>query len=93
LRKLYDNNQLVFRYCSETGEYAEGRFPENPNGALHDIAGICSPNGTVFGLMPHPERACYGWQLPDWTREEIIPRYGDGWLLFESMVEYLQEKV
>ena len=30
-------------------------YPWNPNGSQHDIAGICSPSGTVFGLMPHPE--------------------------------------
>ena len=92
LEKLYDNNQLVFRYCSETGEYADGSYPTNPNGAFHDIAGICSPSGTIFGLMPHPERAYYGWQLPDWTRRETISRYGDGRLVFESMVKYLKER-
>jgi len=89
LRRLYDNDQLVFRYCDEKGEYAEGRHPVNPNGAFNDIAGICSPDGTVFGLMPHPERAYYGWQLPDWTRRERAPEYGDGRLIFESMTEYL----
>ncbi len=90
LKRLYDNDQLVFRYCSETGEYAEGAYPENPNRAFHDIAGICDPSGTIFGLMPHPERAYYGWQLPDWTRREILPEYGDGQSILESMVEYLE---
>jgi len=89
LQGLYDNDELVFRYCNERGEYAEGRYPVNPNGAFHDIAGICSPDGTVFGLMPHPERAYYGWQLPDWTKREHAPKYGDGRLIFESMTEYL----
>jgi phosphoribosylformylglycinamidine synthase I len=91
LEKLYDDDQLVFRYCNEEGEYAEGIFPVNPNGAFHDIAGICDPTGTVFGLMPHPERAFYGWQLPDWTKTENMPKYGDGRLVFESMVEYLRK--
>lgn len=89
LKRLYDGDQLVFRYCDEDGTYAEGRYPINPNGAFHDVAGICSPSGTVFGLMPHPERAYYGWQLPDWTKENEIPKYGDGRLIFESMVEHL----
>lgn len=39
----------------------EGRvafsYAENPNGSVHDIAGILSPNGRVLGMMPHPERA------------------------------------
>ena len=92
LKRLYTNDQLVLRYCDEAGKYAEGEYPINPNGAFHDIAGICDPNGTILGLMPHPERAYYGWQLPDWTKREAISRYGDGRLIFESMVEYLKEK-
>jgi len=92
LKKLYENDQLVFRYCTKEGDYADGEFPINPNGAFHDIAGICNPAGTVFGLMPHPERAFYGWQLPDWTKTETLPQYGDGKQVFESMVEYLKKR-
>jgi phosphoribosylformylglycinamidine synthase len=29
----------------------------NPNGSLHDIAGIANEQGNVVGLMPHPEHA------------------------------------
>lgn len=29
----------------------------NPNGSLRDIAGICSADGRIAGLMPHPEHA------------------------------------
>jgi phosphoribosylformylglycinamidine synthase len=89
LKKLYENDQLVFRYCTENGEYAKGRYPINPNGSLHDIAGICNLNGNVFGLMPHPERAFYGWQHPDWTSRLGLEEYGDGRLIFESMLEYV----
>jgi phosphoribosylformylglycinamidine synthase I len=92
LNRLYDNDQLVFRYCDRAGEYAEGEYPINPNGAFHDIAAICNPNGTILGLMPHPERAYYSWHLSDWTRRESISKYCDGRLIFESMVEYLEEK-
>jgi len=92
LRRLYENDQLVFRYCSEDGEYADGMFPINPNGAFHDIAGICDSTGTILGLMPHPERAYYGWQQPDWTKREHVPKYGDGKLIFESITEYLRKR-
>jgi len=92
LQKLYENDQLVFRYCTSDGEYGDGNFPINPNGAFHDIAGVCDPTGTIFGLMPHPERAYYGWQQPDWTKRERAPKYGDGKLIFESMAEYLMKK-
>jgi phosphoribosylformylglycinamidine synthase len=92
LNKLLENDQIVLRYCTENGDYAEGRYPDNPNGSFYDIAGICDPEGTVFGLMPHPERAYYGWQLPDWTRMSKPPKYGDGRLIFESVVQYITRK-
>lgn len=91
LEKLYENDQLVFRYCDEKGVCADGRYPINPNGAFNDIAGICDPSGTIFGLMPHPERAYYGVQLPNWTAMKEIPRYASGKLIFESMIEYLEK--
>jgi phosphoribosylformylglycinamidine synthase I len=92
LETLYENDQLVFRYCNKDGEYAEGSFPVNPNGSFHDIVGICNPEGTIFGLMPHPERSFYWWQQPDWTGRERMPQYGDGKLIFESLVSYLEKK-
>jgi len=92
LKKLIDNDQLVFRYCTKDGEPANGEFPTNPNGAYYDIAGICNPSGTVFGLMPHPERAFYGWHLPDWTKTENVPEYADGKLVFESVMDYLKKR-
>jgi phosphoribosylformylglycinamidine synthase len=92
LDRLCEDDQLVFRYCTEEGEYAGGKFPVNPNGSYHDIAGICNPEGTVFGLMPHPERAFYWWQQADWTRRERMGEYGDGKLIFESLIAYLEKK-
>jgi phosphoribosylformylglycinamidine synthase I len=92
LQKLIDNDMMVFRYCDENGEVADGTYPANPNGAFHDIAGICNREGTIFGLMPHPERAMYWWQQPDWTRQTQIAQYGDGKLVVESLLEYLTKK-
>ncbi|MCS7096099.1 MAG: phosphoribosylformylglycinamidine synthase subunit PurQ [Candidatus Bathyarchaeota archaeon] len=92
LKRLIENDQLVFRYCTKEGVEAGGKYPYNPNGSLYDIAGICSPEGTVLGLMPHPERAFYWWQLPDWTRQSFMPQYGDGKLLFESIINHLEKK-
>jgi len=92
LKKLYENDQLVFRYSSLEGEHAEGRFPVNPNGAFHDIAGICDSTGTILGLMPHPERAYYGWQQPNWTQRNHVPKHGDGKLIFDSVIQYLTKK-
>lgn len=92
LDRLIENDQVVFRYCDEGGSPANGRYPENPNGSIDDIAGICDSTGLIFGLMPHPERSYYGWQLPDWTSREKLPHYADGRLIFESVLEYLRSK-
>ncbi|MGL5078368.1 MAG: phosphoribosylformylglycinamidine synthase subunit PurQ [Waterburya sp.] len=54
LKALEDNNQVLFRYCSPTGEV---NTEYNPNGSLNNIAGIINQQGNVLGMMPHPERA------------------------------------
>ena len=92
LDKLLENDQLVFRYCSEDGESAQGRFPINPNGSFSDIAGICDSTGTIFGLMPHPERAYYAWQQPEHAGTDERGKYADGRLIFDSVVDYLVKK-
>ena len=90
LKRLVDNDQIVFRYCDEKGAYADGRYPDNPNGSLSDIAGICNPDGNVFGLMPHPERAYYSWQMNGST---YAGRYGNGRKIFESVVVSIRDKL
>ncbi len=55
LDQLRREDRVVFRYCDEHGEVTEAA---NPNGARNSIAGICSRERNVIGLMPHPERAC-----------------------------------
>lgn len=55
LDNLYTNNQIIYKYCNENGEITAAA---NPNGTTDNIAGICNENRNVFGMMPHPERAC-----------------------------------
>jgi phosphoribosylformylglycinamidine synthase subunit PurQ / glutaminase len=55
LKKINENKQVVFRYCNAAGEVD---VDSNPNGAINNIAGICNEGRNVFGMMPHPERAC-----------------------------------
>jgi phosphoribosylformylglycinamidine synthase len=93
LEKLYENDMTVFRYCNENGKAADGIYSTNPNGSFHDIAGICNREGTIFGLMPHPERAFYWWQQPNWTRQQCLGQFGDGKLIFESLVDHLTKKL
>jgi phosphoribosylformylglycinamidine synthase I len=54
LNQLESKNQVIYRYCDETGKVTEA---SNPNGALRNIAGICNEDRNIFGMMPHPERA------------------------------------
>ena len=54
LARLRDNGQVIFRYCSYSGETGPSN---NFNGSADNIAGICNERRNVVGLMPHPERA------------------------------------
>ena len=75
LRELNERQQILLRYCDATGRIV----PEaNPNGSVENIAGICNRERNVFGLMPHPDRAC----------EERLGS-SDGVRIFESMLESL----
>jgi phosphoribosylformylglycinamidine synthase len=91
LRKLEENDQIVFCYARRDGSLAKGKYPENPNGSIADIAGICSPSGTIFGLMPHPERAFHRITYPDWTRTGLEGE-GDGFVIFKNLVDYVVER-
>ncbi|MBO9619257.1 MAG: phosphoribosylformylglycinamidine synthase subunit PurQ [Niabella sp.] len=55
LDQLKANGQIIFRYCDEKGNETAA---SNPNGAIDNIAGITNEGRNVFGMMPHPERAC-----------------------------------
>jgi len=55
LKSLENNNQVVFRYCSDKG-MIENEY--NPNGSVNNIAGLINKRGNILGLMPHPERCC-----------------------------------
>jgi phosphoribosylformylglycinamidine synthase len=75
LAKLNREGRVLLRYCDERGTTSEAG---NPNGSVQNIAGICNRARNVFGLMPHPERAC-------------DPRLGsiDGRVIFRSVLETL----
>ena len=53
LSRLEQSGQVVFRYCDADGRVVPSA---NPNGSLHNIAGIVNMRGNVLGMMPHPER-------------------------------------
>lgn len=85
IRRLIDAGQVVYRYAGSRGGLP--CYPEDPNGSVDNIAGICDGSGRVFGLMPHPERFVVFHQHPRWTRDKRSGE-GDGLRLFRRAVGY-----
>lgn len=73
LAMLEAERRVIFRYANSAGEATD---QANPNGALANIAGICSEGRNVVGLMPHPERAC-----------QLAVGSADGLVILESAVK------
>jgi phosphoribosylformylglycinamidine synthase len=90
---LWDTDQVAFVYAREDGSPAAGQFPDNPNGSIDDIAGVCDATGLVFGLMPHPERFVTAVQHPAWTRRGGSEKIGDGLAIFMNAVKRVQQGV
>jgi phosphoribosylformylglycinamidine synthase subunit PurQ / glutaminase len=78
LQQLQKQDQIVFRYCNESGKVTQ---EANPNGSLDNIAGICNEGRNVLGMMPHPDR----------SSEELLGS-SDGLKIFESMVGALASR-
>jgi phosphoribosylformylglycinamidine synthase subunit PurQ / glutaminase len=75
LRELNVRKQVLLRYCDAEGKITAAA---NPNGSVENIAGICNRERNVFGLMPHPDRAC-----------ETRLGSSDGRKIFQSMLHSL----
>jgi len=91
LASLKSQGQLVLRYRALPGTEVEGNgqvpFPDNPNGSMANVAGVCDESGRVLGLMPHPERHIDHTHHPRWTRGQG-QQPGDGMQLFLNAVAY-----
>jgi phosphoribosylformylglycinamidine synthase len=55
LEEIEKNNQVLYSYCDEKGLV---HIDHSPNGSINSIAGISNKERNIFGMMPHPERAC-----------------------------------
>lgn len=75
MQSIYDNDQILFKYCDEDGNVSEA---VNPNGSIDNIAGITNKGKNVFGMMPHPERAA----------DDNLSNT-DGKLFFESILAHI----
>lgn len=78
LRDLNERRQVIVRYATADGQIDASA---NPNGSVENIAGICNREGNVFGLMPHPDRAC-----------EARLGSTDGLKVFQSMIETIESR-
>lgn len=83
IRKIESQHQVVLSYARNGA--GTMHYPENPNGSMEAIAGICDPTGRIFGLMPHPERFVRAGQHPNWRREDIKPY---GLKIFQNAIDY-----
>ena len=97
-KNMAKNKQIAFTYTK--GEMCKYQnLKANPNGAMHDIAGVLGYNGRVLGLMPHPERAMFFHQMPNWQlkKEELLrkkkklPTDGPGLILFKNAINYFKK--
>jgi len=88
LEKVEEDNLVAFRYIDAKGK-ATQKYPENPNGSLNAIAGICDTTGRILGLMPHPERFVKIEQHPNWRRLKISR--AQGLPIFENMIKYINK--
>lgn len=91
-RALRENGHVALSYARADGSPADGAFPDNPNGSIDDIAGVCDITGLVFGLMPHPERFVRSFQHPSWTRCPPAAE-GVGLRVFRNAVQFVQTAV
>jgi len=95
LRELARKRQIALKYYNgESSTYQH--LPANPTGTISNIAGITDKSGRILGLMPHPERAVFFTQRPDWPllREQYIrahmpvPTFGPGMAIFRNAMNY-----
>ena len=82
LKKLHEMNLITLSYDPNI-------YPNNPNGALEGIAGICDPSGRIFGLMPHPECHVMRYHHPHWTRNSEPKE--NGLKIFKNGVDYVRK--
>ena len=90
IARIERENLVALRYCDASGS-TECGFPDNPNGSINNIAGICDPTGRIFGLMPHPEAFLSPYNAPDWQERKLrgeLPAEGEGIAFFRNAVEY-----
>jgi len=91
LQQLEKNHLTVVKYADAELNPTMG-YPDNPNGSINGIAGICDLSGRLFGLMPHPEAYVHYTHHPRWTREKL-PEEGMGLWLYQNAIRFIREEL
>lgn len=89
LSEISRENLITVQYADEHMNPCMD-YPENPNGSVSAIAGICDRSGRIFGLMPHPEAYIHPTNHPAWTRLGNLPEQSEGMAIFENAVAFLR---
>ena len=92
LGEIKDGNMDTLFYADETSMPTMA-YPDNPNGSIEAVAGICDKTGRIFGLMPHPEAFTKSTNHPSWTRMKGLAKKGEGMAIFENAVSFLKDIV
>ena len=92
LKQLKTKGQIVVQYSDEHCGASIMTYPENPNGSVDGIAGICDETGRLFGMMPHPEAYLHRTNHPRWTRE-ALPEEGIGVAVFRGAIDFIRTEV
>lgn len=89
LNNIETNGQVTFRYVDKNDRPTQV-YPDNPNGSLNAIAGLCDSTGCVLGLMPHPERFTEIFHYPDWRRNTLEEPHGLS--IFSNAIQYVKNR-
>jgi len=91
-QRLHEQKQVALQYSDPSFRSAVMTYPQNPNGSLDAIAGLCNETGRLFGLMPHPEAYLHVTNHPRWTREKL-PEEGQGLQIFRNAVDFIRREL
>jgi phosphoribosylformylglycinamidine synthase subunit PurQ / glutaminase len=98
LEKLKGNGMIAMRYVKgEIWQYSG--LSVNPTGTVDNIAAITDSSKRILGIMPHPERAIFFHQLPNWPllkekylrTQKNIPKFGPGLEIFKNAISYFKD--
>jgi len=91
LKEIKENGQIVMQYTDENGNFTG--YPDNPNGSVENIAGICDKTGRIFGLMPHPEAYNCPENNPLWKSKKTKTTFPLGIEIFRNGIKFAEENL